>query len=68
MILQAGNRAVWAERPPPVGPETEAPPLAEVAQIDRTVRLLEDQRAGMSPSQAACRDSRRGFGNALGQM
>jgi len=44
MIVETADRtapAVWAT---PVGAEFEGPPIREIAQIDRSIRRIEDER------------------------
>src|SRR5262245_248126 len=45
MIVEPADRALRSVRVPPVGAEGVAPPIGDVAQIDRLARLREHQRA-----------------------
>src|SRR5205823_1827985 len=44
MILESADRAPWSIGSLPVGAKCKRPPLAPVAQIDRILRRIENQR------------------------
>src|ERR1039458_848924 len=45
MVVEAADRTALAIRATPVGAELETPPVGEIAQIDRVIGWIEDERS-----------------------